>query len=192
MKISYIYIRNTDINFFYASSYGYSKYHSKIFVFMMMSSNGNIFRVTGHLCREFTGHQWIPCTKGQWRGALMFSLICAWLNGWVNTRGAGELRRHRAHYDVTVMSQRTLTPRLPPPLPASEYAMRTMATNNVTAIVALGRKVILDAMDEIRRWIIRNCSHFFQDTHIILKTNVGDYFQWYRAHHSNSIWVKRP
>ena len=41
--------------------------------------------------------------KGQWRGALMFSLICAWINGWVNNREAGDLRRHRAHYDVTVM-----------------------------------------------------------------------------------------
>ena len=30
---------------------------------MMASSNGNIFRVTGHLCREFTGHRWIPRTK---------------------------------------------------------------------------------------------------------------------------------
>ena len=30
---------------------------------MMTSSNGNIFRVTGHLCGEFTGHQWIPRTK---------------------------------------------------------------------------------------------------------------------------------
>ena len=41
--------------------------------------------------------------KGQWRGALMFSLICARINGWVNTREAGDLRRHRAHCDVTVM-----------------------------------------------------------------------------------------
>ena len=31
--------------------------------FMMTSSNGNIFRVTGHLCGEFTGHRWIPRTK---------------------------------------------------------------------------------------------------------------------------------
>ena len=37
--------------------------------------------------------------KGQWRGALMFSLICAWINSWVNTREAGDLRRHRAHYE---------------------------------------------------------------------------------------------
>ena len=48
------------------------------------------------LCGEFTGHR-------QWRGALMFSLICAWINGWVNNREAGDLRRHRAHYDVIVM-----------------------------------------------------------------------------------------
>ena len=41
--------------------------------------------------------------KGQWRGALMFSLICAWINGWVKNRKAGDLRRHRAHYDVSVM-----------------------------------------------------------------------------------------
>ena len=41
--------------------------------------------------------------KGQWRGALMFSLICAWTNGWVNNVEAGDLRRHRTHYDVTVM-----------------------------------------------------------------------------------------
>ena len=41
--------------------------------------------------------------KGQWRGALMFTLICARINGWVNCREVGDLRRHRAHYDVIVM-----------------------------------------------------------------------------------------
>ena len=41
--------------------------------------------------------------KGQWRGALMFSLICVSINGWVNNRKAGDLRRHRTHYDVIVM-----------------------------------------------------------------------------------------
>ena len=39
----------------------------------------------------------------QWRGALLFSLICAWINDWVNNREAGDLRRHRAHYDAIVM-----------------------------------------------------------------------------------------
>ena len=43
-------------------------------------------------------------SKVQWRGALMFSLICAWINGWINSREAGDLRRHRAHYDVIVMT----------------------------------------------------------------------------------------
>ena len=74
----------------------------------MTSSNGNIFRVTGHLCGEFTGdgiHR-SPVNslhKGQWRGALMFPLICVWINGWVNNGEAGDLRRYRAHYDVTLM-----------------------------------------------------------------------------------------
>ena len=41
--------------------------------------------------------------KGQWRRALMFFVICAWANGWANKRGAGDMKRHHAHYDVTVM-----------------------------------------------------------------------------------------
>ena len=41
--------------------------------------------------------------NGQWRGALFFSLICVWINDWVNNREAGDLRCHRGHYDVNVM-----------------------------------------------------------------------------------------
>ena len=41
--------------------------------------------------------------KGQWRGALMFSLISARINGWVNNGEACDLRRHRTHYDVIIM-----------------------------------------------------------------------------------------
>ena len=41
--------------------------------------------------------------KGQWRGALMLSLIFSWINRWVNNREAGDLRSHRALYDVIVM-----------------------------------------------------------------------------------------
>ena len=55
---------------------------------MMTSSNGNIFRVIDTLCSPH---------KGQWRRALMYSLVCAWINGWVNNREAGDLRRHRVH-----------------------------------------------------------------------------------------------
>ena len=51
--------------------------------------------------------------KGQWRGALMFSLICAWFNG-VNNREAGDLRRYRAQYDVIVVwfARTHMTPNL--------------------------------------------------------------------------------
>ena len=66
---------------------------------MMTSSNGNIFRVTGPLW----GNSPVPVNsphKGQWCGALMFSLISIWINGWVNNREAGDLRRYRDHYDV--------------------------------------------------------------------------------------------
>ena len=41
--------------------------------------------------------------EGQGCGALMFSLICAWINDCVNNREADDLMRHRTHYDVTVM-----------------------------------------------------------------------------------------
>ena len=58
---------------------------------MMTSLNGNIFRVTGSLCKE-----------GQWR-RVMFSFIYPWINRWVNNRYAGDLRRHCTYYDVTVM-----------------------------------------------------------------------------------------
>ena len=54
----------------------------------------------------YAGNSPVPVNnprKGQWRGALMFSWICAWINGWVNNREAGDLIRHRAHYDIIVM-----------------------------------------------------------------------------------------
>ena len=41
--------------------------------------------------------------KAQWRAALVFSLIWVWINDRVNNREAGDLRRYRAHYDVSVM-----------------------------------------------------------------------------------------
>ena len=66
----------------------------------MTSSMELCFRVTGSLCGEFTG-------EGQWR-RVSISLICVWINGWVNNREAGDLRRPRAHHDLIVMEWRHL------------------------------------------------------------------------------------
>ena len=42
----------------------------------MTSSNGNVFRVTGHLCGEFTGHRWIPRTKANDAELWFFFDLC--------------------------------------------------------------------------------------------------------------------
>ena len=70
---------------------------------MMKWANGSIFRVTGPLCRGIHRSPVNSPHKGQWHGALMFSLTCTWINGWVNNHEASNLRRHHVHYDITVM-----------------------------------------------------------------------------------------
>ena len=75
----------------------------KIIQFMMTSSNGNIFHIIGQVCEEFTGHLWIPRTKASDAQLGCFFHIYARINAWVNNREAGDLRRHRAHYDVIVL-----------------------------------------------------------------------------------------
>ena len=62
------------------------------------------------MCGEFTGQRCIPRTKASDAELLCFSLICVWINSWVNNREAGDLRRYRAHYDVTVMKWRECCP----------------------------------------------------------------------------------
>ena len=66
--------------------------------FMMTSSNFLRYWSFEHRSPVDSHHK-----KGQWRGALIFSLIYAWTNGWVNHWDAGDLRRHRSHYDITVI-----------------------------------------------------------------------------------------
>ena len=61
---------------------------------MIKSSNGNMFHVTGPLCGEFTGHQWIPLTKASGVELWFFFDL-----------DAGDLRHHRAHYGITVMQK---------------------------------------------------------------------------------------
>ena len=70
----------------------------------MTSSNGNIFRVTGYLCGEFTVPRWIPRTKPATRSfCVFFDVRLNKRPDWVNNDEAGDLRRHSAHYDVIEM-----------------------------------------------------------------------------------------
>ena len=72
---------------------------------MMTSSNGNVFRVTGPLCGEFTGDRWIPHTRASDAELWCFLWSASWINGWVNNREAGDLRRQCPQYDVIVMTR---------------------------------------------------------------------------------------
>ena len=69
----------------------------------MTSLNGNIFRVTGPLWGESTGHRWIPLKKGSDAEIWCFLDLRLKKNGRRKARDAGDLRHHHAHYDVTVM-----------------------------------------------------------------------------------------
>ena len=68
---------------------------------MMTLSSGGIF--CGPLWRKSTGHQWIPLTKATDAELWCFHWFEPQTNGWANNRDACDLRRRRAHYDVTVM-----------------------------------------------------------------------------------------
>ena len=71
--------------------------------------------------------------KGQWRGALMLSSLCAWTHSWVNTRDAGDLRRNRAHYDVTVMYQHSKW----------HFECRpTVYSNDTKSMIVMRRKIV--------------------------------------------------
>ena len=76
--------------------------------------------------------------KGQGRGVLMFSLICSWINGCVNNGEAGDLRRHRAHYDVILM-----------------YTVRRLLELYLLAINKLINNIVDKANNEERRRILR-------------------------------------
>ena len=69
----------------------------------MTSSNGNIFRVTGHLCGELPAPRWILRTKASDAELWCFFFDLRLNQRLVNSREAGDLRRYLAHYDVIVM-----------------------------------------------------------------------------------------
>ena len=95
--------------------------------------------------------------KGQWRGALMFSLICVWINGWVNNREAGDLRRYRAHYDVTVMSP-----------DCDEWFTLTATEVFATNTVSLSRRLTHWGRDTMAAIMQKTFSNTFSWMHIIV------------------------
>ena len=115
--------------------------------------NGNIFRVTGHLCGEFTGRRWIPRTKACDAELWFFFLICVWINGWENNREAGDLRRHRAHYDVIAMLY----------LLASKFHVLSSAFCNFTGpndVIQDGRRNIVKSHGTSSVDIIHDCIYY--------------------------------
>ena len=73
---------------------------------MITVSNGNIFRETCHLCGEFTGPGEFPAQRQVTQSfGVLFDLRQK--NDWVNNGAAGDLRRHRTHYDVVAMYTHT-------------------------------------------------------------------------------------
>ena len=100
----------TSIQWDYGKTYDSTPLNSpSVYGIIMTSSNGNIFHVTCSLCEEATGQS---SHKVEWRGALIFSFICAWTNGWANNRDAGDWRRNCVHCDFTVMTHDLLLPLL--------------------------------------------------------------------------------
>ena len=109
---------------------------------MMTQWNGNIFRVTGPLCGEFTGHRWIPLTKASDAEFWCFFLICAWMNSLVNNHEAVDLRHHRTHYDVTVMISHHLISHIHIKLDSdSEWFIQHSMRNDNSQIVAWSTSV---------------------------------------------------
>ena len=92
--------------------------------------------------------------KDQWRRALMFSLICAWTTVWINNTVAGDLRRYRAHDDVTVMCMTVslnLNSSKTPPCPSSMCNLGQCWPAYKTVWVALAQ-VLQDVFCEFKVW----------------------------------------
>ena len=100
--------------------------------------------------------------KGQWRGALMFSLIYVWINDWVNNREAGDLRRYRTHYDVIEICPEMLAM----PMKARTVTILIRALPP-TVIISIQRGWNRTVLDVAGNWIA------FVSANIITKAIIG-------------------
>ena len=100
--LTYTNIPPDQLSLMVTSSIGNFPALMAIYVLMMTSSNGHIFRVTDSLCGESPVTGEFPAQRPVARSFVVFFDLRL-KNGWVNNREACDLRGHRAHYDVTIM-----------------------------------------------------------------------------------------
>ena len=131
---------------------------------MMTFSNGSILRVTDPLCGELTGHRWIPRTKASDGELWCFLWSAPWINLWVNNREAGDLRRHRAHYEIIVMFVVVccvlviLLPRLGPYLSGllNWYWGNRMIVSQLSYMQAVTRAIIAPLWDYVFLYAVQH------------------------------------
>ena len=99
--------------------------------------------------------------KGQWRGAFMFSVICAWTNSWANSGDAGDFSCHCAHYVVTVMSchnHHALS------FPVAPYTLSINSTLRTHALASI-MFIIASKVFRNRTFVFRNITQGSENNH---------------------------
>ena len=124
--------------------------------------------------REIRGSPVNSPNKGQWRGALMFSFICAWTNGWVSNRDAGDLRRHSAYVDVTVMAL------------IKQHRTYSVANMVLTVFISVWRSHILNGFDVQAG----NDYQISKNSNAMLVAKVGHHF--HSKSHEDFLKTPRP
>ena len=120
-------------------------------ILCMHPDNERSDAVASPLTNGSAAFQWkLPCHWLIW--ALMFPLICVWINGWANNCEAGDLRRHRAHYHVTVIDW--------------QNSMIPSSNGNISVLLALceGNSTVIDEFPS-QRPVTQSCDAFF-DQHL--------------------------
>ena len=123
--------------------------------YKMTSSYGIIFRLTGPLCVEFASHRWIPHTKASDVELWCFLWYAPEHNTWANNGDAGDLRRHRDHYDVTLMGNIGVTLQIMAFLVMSIIDVCVAGLMGIIALVA----VINDKNDIVYIFFLRNSDY---------------------------------
>ena len=161
----------------------------------MTSWNGNTFRITGHLCGEFTGPRWIPRTKVS--DAELWCFLCTQINGRVNNREAGDLRRYSCslwrycngckNHDMVLYCH--LAASLPPCIhvsptsPSSVYLMKNISLKN-SLNKQLGRSHLNVTQVSGRLWL---APYFFRE-----KIHTKSYYQIDQSHRYGRHQVACP